>query len=61
MSKMSGFMILEVQTGLGFYEIEGPVVRFWPNGLSVREYTLNNCPAMILDDLLFVGAIKKRN
>ena len=57
---MNGFMILEIQTGLGFYQLEGPVVRFWPNGLSVREYTLDNCPEMLINDLLAVGAIKKR-
>ena len=57
---MNGFMILEVRTGLGFYQLEGPVVRFWPNGLSAREYTLDNCPEMVLEDLLSVGAIKKK-
>jgi len=57
---MNGFMILEIQTGLGFYELEGSIVRFWPNGLSVREYTLDNCPAMLFNDLLAAGAIKKR-
>jgi hypothetical protein len=54
-------MILQVELPIGYAEIEGRAIRFWPTDQNMQNYTMDSLEANqeLLKALLSSGAIKR--